>query len=160
MKKLILVAVLLLTVSTLSFGQSAVANVTANVNGTLSIANTGALALGNVPLNGTVTILSTQAGAATFTVTGAVLAATTINVTFPSNLVFSGNDLPFTGQIPRYNTVAVQGTSTAFGALTGGSTTSSAGGNLWLWVGGGVTAGASQTVGQYTGTITVGVTQP
>ena len=159
MKKLLLVAVLLLIVSALSFAQSTTANVTANVNATLSINRTADLALGNVNQGQTVTVLSTGTCAA-FTITGAASAATTVTVTFPSNLVYSGNDLPFTGQTPRYNTTAVQGTSTAFGSLTGGSTTTSGTGNLYIWVGGGVTASSSQVVGSYTGTITCAFTQP
>jgi hypothetical protein len=160
MKKLILVAVLLLTVSALSFAQSTTANITANVNATLSITRLTDLAIGNVNQGATVTIASNVAAAASFLVTGAATAATTVAVTFPTDLISGVNTLPFTGQIPRWNTVAGAGASTAFGALTGGSTTTNGTGNLWVYVGGGVTAGVAQAVGSYTGTITVGVTQP
>jgi len=160
MKNLILVAVLLLTVSALSFGQSTTANITANVNATLSIARLTDLAIGNVNQGQTVTIASNVAAASSFLVTGAASAATTVAVTFPASLASGANTLPFTGVIPRYNTVAAPGTSTAFGALTGGSTNTNTNGNLWVYVGGGVTADAAQAVGSYTGTITVAVTQP
>jgi len=160
MKKLILVAVLLLTVSALSFGQSAVANVSATVNPTISITRLTDLAIGNVAQGGTVTVLSTAAGAASFQVAGAVSALTTIAIVTPTNLTFGAIDLPFTPQMPRYNVVAGAAGSTAFGSLTGGQTSSSGVGALFVYVGGGVTAGASQAAGSYTGTITASVTQP
>jgi Tfp pilus assembly protein PilV len=160
MKKLILVAVLLLTVSALSFAQSTTANITANVNATLTVTRLTDLALGNVNQGATVTIASNVAAASSFLVTGAASTATVVTVTFPANLISGANTMPFTGVIPRWNTVAGAGTSTAFGAITGGTTPTNATGNLWIYVGGGVTAGGSQAVGSYSGTITVGVTQP
>jgi Tfp pilus assembly protein PilV len=160
MKNLILVAVLLLTVSALSFAQTSTANILANVNATLSVSNLTNLTIGNVNQGATVTIASNVAAAASFLVTGAASSATAVTVTFPTELTSGGNTMPFTGQIPRWNTVAGAGTSTAFGALAGGTTPTNGTGNLWVYVGGGVTAGASQAVGSYGGTITVGVTQP
>jgi hypothetical protein len=160
MKKLILVAVLLLTVSALLFAQSTTANITANVNATLTITRLTDLAIGNVNQGATVTIVSNVAAASSFLVTGAASSATTVTVTFPANLTSGANTMPFTGQIPRWNTVAGAGTSTAFPALTGGTTNTNGTGNLWVYVGGGVTAAAAQAVGSYSGTITVAVTQP
>lgn len=161
MKRVFVLGLALCAISLVAFAQtSTTANVTANVNAALTITNTGALNLGNVAQGATVTILSTVAGAATFTIQGAASAGTTVTVTNPANLTFGANNLAFTGQIPRYNTVNVQGTSTAFGALTGGSTTTSAGGQLFLWIGGSVTATALQAAGSYTGVITVSFTQP
>ena len=160
MKKLILIIVLLLSVSALSFAQSTTANITANVNATLTVARLTDLAIGNVNQGATVTVASTVVAAAAFFVTGAASAATTVSITLPTDLTSGANTMPFTGQIPRWNTVAGAGTSTAFGALTGGSTSTNATGNLWVYVGGGVTAGVAQAVGSYSGTITVAVTQP
>jgi hypothetical protein len=160
MKKIILVAVLLVTVSALSFAQSTTANITANVNATLTITRLTDLALGNVNQGATATVLSTAAAASSFQITGAASTGTTVTVTFPANLTSGANNLPFTGQIPRYNTVAGAAASTAFGALSGGSTNTNATGNLWIYVGGGVTAGASQATGSYSGTLTVAFTQP
>ncbi len=161
MKRTFVLVLMLCAISLMSFAQtSTTANVTANVNAALTITNTGALALGNVAQGATVTISSLTAGAATFTIQGAASTGTTVAVTNPLNLTFGANNLPFTGQIPRYNTVNVQASSTAFGALTGGSTTSAADGKLYLWIGGGVTASGSQAAGSYSGTITVSFTQP
>jgi hypothetical protein len=160
MKKLILTAVLLTGLAALSFAQSTTANITANVNATLTITRLTDLNIGNVNQGATVTIASNVAAASSFLITGAASSSTTVNVTFPANLTSGVNTMPFTGQIPRWNTVAGAGTSTAFGALTGGTATSNATGNLWVYVGGGVTAAPAQAVGSYTGTITVAVTQP
>jgi hypothetical protein len=161
MKRIFMMVLVLCAISVVSFAQtSTTANVTANVNAALTITNTGALALGNVAQGATVTITSITAGAATFTIQGAASAATTVTVTNPANLTFGANNLPFTAQVPRFNTVNTQATSTAFGAVTGGSTTTSAGGQLFLWIGGGVTASGSQAAGSYSGTITVSFTQP
>ena len=160
MRKLILAAVLILSLSTLALAQSTTANITANVNATLTITRLTDLNIGNVNQGATVTIASNVAAAASFQVTGAASSSTTVTVAFPANLTSGVNTMPFTGQIPRWNTVAGAGTSTAFGALTGGTTNTNATGNLWVYVGGGVTAAAAQAVGSYTGTVTVSVTQP
>ena len=101
MKKLILVAVLLLTVSALSFAQSTTANITANVNATLTIARLTDLAIGNVLQGQTVQVLSTAVAAASFQVTGATNAGTTITVTSTPILNGpSGATMPFTQNIP------------------------------------------------------------
>jgi hypothetical protein len=165
MKNLILVAILLLVVSTLSFAQitagPVAASVTATVTGNLAIAKTNDLAIGNVAKGATRTILSNAAGAAAFTISGEVSVPTTVTVTFPANLVdLSANTLPFTGQIPIHNTAAVQGGATTFPGLAGGTTpTDATTGNLYLWIGGGVTAAAGQVAGNYTGTINVSIVQ-
>lgn len=161
MKRVLVLGFALCAISAFAFAQtSTTANVTANVTAALTITNTGALNLGNVSQGATVTITSLTAGAATFTIQGAASAGTTVTVTDPANLTFGANNLPFTGQIPRFNTVNVQASSTAFGALTGGSTSTNASGQLFLWVGGSVTASGSQAAGSYTGLITVSFTQP
>jgi hypothetical protein len=160
MKNLILIAVLLLTVSALSFAQSSTANVSANVNATLTIANLTDINFAAVNQGQTVTIASNVAAAASFQIAGAANAATTVTVAFPANLTFGANTMTFNGQIPRYNTVAGPAGSTAFGALTGGATTSSGTGNLWVYIGGQAIATAVQAVGSYSGVITCSVTQP
>jgi hypothetical protein len=159
MKNLILAAVLLVIVSSLSFGQTT-ASVTATVNAVLSITTTNDLAIGNVVKGTTKTILSNAANAAAFTITGEPSTQTIVTVTFPANLTFGANNLPFTGEIPIHNTVANQATATAYGALMGGTTPTNATGNLYVYVGGGVTAALGQTSGNYAGTINVNVVYP
>ena len=116
--------------------------------------------MGNVNLGQTVTVTSLAAGAASFTVQGPANAGTSVVVTFPANLTNGGNNLVFNGQIPRYGVTAVQAASTAFPALAGGSATTTALGQLWLWVGGQVVADPVQPAGSYTGTVNVAVSQP
>ena len=161
MKKLLIVAILLMVVSVASYAQ-VTANISATVNANITLARTNDLALGAVNRGGTVTVLSTAAGAAAFTLSGGAANATT-NCTFtvPANLTdVSSHTMPFTAQIPRSNTVANQAASSAFADITGGSATTSAAGALWLWIGGGVTADPAQVAGVYSGTITLTVTQP
>jgi hypothetical protein len=136
------------------------ATVTATVTANVALTKTSDLALGNVAKGATKTILSTGAGAAAFTVGGELNTPTTVTVSFPTELTAGANTLPFTGQIPVYNTANVQGSATAFGTLTGGTTNSDATtGNLYLWIGGGVTASPTQAAGAYTGQLTVTIVQ-
>jgi hypothetical protein len=159
MKNLILVVVLLLVVSSLSFGQTA--TVTATVNAVLSITTDNNLAIVNVVKGVPKTVLSTDAAAAAFTIAGEPSTATILTVAFPANLVDgSSNNLPFTGQTPVYNTVQSQVGTTAYGALTGGTASLNAGGNLYVYVGGGVSPAVAQPSGNYAGTINVSVVYP
>ncbi|MCX6143017.1 MAG: DUF4402 domain-containing protein [Ignavibacteriales bacterium] len=160
MKRIFVIALVLCAISVASFAQTTTANVTANVTATLTITKITDLNLGNVSQGATVTITSLTAGAATFTIQGAGSAGTTVTVTNPATLLFGAIPMTFTAQIPRYNTVNTQSSSSAFGATTGGSTTTSVGGQLFLWIGGSVTAAAAQSVGSYSGVITVSVAQP
>jgi hypothetical protein len=162
MKKLLLVAILLMVVSAASFAQATqTANITANVNATLTLAKLTDLAALTANQGQTVFFASNTAQAASFLLTGAALASTTVGVAFPATLSdVALNTMTFTGQIPRTNVVAGAATSTALAAITGGTATTSAGGQLWIYAGGGVTAAAAQPAGQYTGVITVTVSQP
>jgi len=161
--KRLLVALLMLFAVSLYAQQTATttANVTANVSALLTITKTADLTFGTIVQGATATVLSTGAGVATFTIQGTASASTTVTVTFPATVVNGANSMTFTGQQPRYNTVNVQGSSLTTGwGLTGGNTNSSSTGQLFLWMGGSVTASPTQQVGSYTGTITVQVTQP
>ena len=159
MKNLILVVVLLLIISSLTFGQSAQATVTAKVRLALSVQKTQDLDLGFVIKGTTKTVLSSDAAAAAFTVTGDVSAPVTVTVGFPVNLISGSNNLTFTGQIPMYSTSNLQSGASSTGfTLTGGTaTTDGTSGNLYLWMGGGVSPLANQATGDYTGTINVSV---
>ncbi len=161
MKKLLVVVVLLLVVSVVSFAQvSQNANITANVNVALTLGKLTDLAALTATQGQTVFWASNVANAASFLFTGAANASSTITVTFPATLSYLTNTMTFTGQIPRTNTVANPATSTALAGLTGGAATTTGAGQLWIYAGGGVTADPAQVAGQYTGQITVAVTQP
>jgi len=158
MKNLFLVTGLLLIAVTISFSQTA--SVTATVNTALSVVKTSDLAIGVVVKGNTKTILSTGAGAAAFTVSGEANQSTNVTVAFPTVLTDAGsNTMAFTGQTPIHNSVNTQG-GTAFGALTGGSATLNSTGDLYIWMGGGVTAAANQASGNYSATISVTVAYP
>jgi hypothetical protein len=162
MKKLLLVAVLLTVVAVASFAQvSQNANITAQVNVAITLAKLTDLAALTATQGQTVSWLSTQAQAASFLFTGAANASSTITVTFPATVAdLSSNTMTFTGQIPRTNVLANPATSVALAAITGGTATTTGAGQLWIYAGGGVTAAAAQPAGQYTGQITVAVSQP
>ena len=112
---LLLTAVLLLTISALSFAQSTTANATANVTATLSITRLSDLTFGNVNQGQTVAVASNTANAASFQITGAASTGTTLTLTFPTNLISGSYTMPFTGAVPYYHTVAGAGGSTVFG---------------------------------------------
>ena len=159
MKNLIYVAVLLLIVSSLSFGQAS-ANVTVKVDAALTIFKINDLALGTVVRGNPVTVLSTDAAAASFIITGIEDHATTITVVPSPTLTNGTSTMPFIAAIPITNTKNDQvNGATPLTATTGGSATTNDVGNLWLWIGGGVNVGTSQQSGNYTGTIQVSVTQ-
>jgi len=159
-KKLLVVAVLLLIISSLSFGQTTGnATVTATVQATLSIIKTNDLALGNVQRGGTATVLSTDPGAAAFTISGTASSQVTTTLSALADLTSNGHNMPFTLQTPIYNTSNTQTGASAFGAAPYIASTN-VDGNLWVWFGGSVTASAGQAAGTYSGTITVSVTQP
>jgi hypothetical protein len=168
MKKLLVVALLLTTVFVVSVAQNtATANaaITLTVNAAITATNTAPLALGNVVAgtSGGKTIASTATGAAAFTVVGTPSTATSCTFLYPTNLISGSNVLTFNQQIPVYNTTNVAGSqaaATAFSAASGGSGILTSGtGQLYLWVGGGVSPLVTQPAGAYTGTITVTVTQ-
>ena len=158
MKKLILTAVLLLIVSSLSFGQSA--QVTATVNAVISVTTDANLVFGNVVKGVPKTVLSTEANAAAFTITAEPSTPTVLTVTFPSNLVNGANNLPFTGETPVYNSTQTQTGATAYGSLTGGTASTNASGNLYVYIGGTVSPAVNQASGNYSGTINVSVVYP
>ncbi len=162
MKKLTLVLVaMLMIVSAVSFAGQTTATATATVLAATNVTKTQDLAFGSLGQGASVTILSTEAAAAAFTVSSNNFSyPTVVAFTYPANLINGSNNLAFTAQIPVYNTSNTQTGATAFSVVAGGTTNSGTDGSLYLWVGGKVTATSSQAAGSYTGTITVTVTQP
>jgi hypothetical protein len=166
MKNLFVAAVLLLIVSALSFGQSAssILTITATVSpASLTINTSSNLALGVVAKNSTKTILSSDVGAAAFTISAEK--NWTLNVTVaPLTYLTDGssNHLTFNLETPLYNTSLSQSgaVSTGFTISGGSALTDATTGNLYLWMGGGVTAIADQPAGNYSGTIAINVAYP
>ena len=163
MKKIILVAVLLMAVSVASFAGSTTATATATVNAAnVSIKKTADLALGSLNQGAFVSIAATATGAAAFSVTGGNAVPTLVAITYPGTLANGSNTMTFTSVGAGYQNsggAADQSTQSAFTVATGGTVTSASDGSLYLWVGGKVTATATQAPGSYTGTLTITVTQ-
>ena len=163
MKKLLLVAVLLLTISALSFAGSTTATATATVNAaTVGVTKTADLALGSLNQGASSTVTALQSGAAAFTVSGSNAVPTIVAITYPGTLANGSNTMTFTSVGAGYQNsggAADQSTQSAFTVATGGTVTSASDGSLYLWVGGKVTATATQAPGSYTGTLTITVTQ-
>jgi Domain of unknown function (DUF4402) len=158
MRKLILISLLLSLVAVIGLSQtvSQSANVTATVNTSLTLTKLTDMTFPAISQGGTATILSNANAAASFLFQGSATTATTVTVTAPAYLLDAGSDqLTFTAQPVRTNTVANSATSTPYTAPTNTTNT----GQLWVYNGGTVTATAIQPAGQYTGTITVTVTQ-
>ena len=158
MKNLILVALLLLTVSAMSFAQINVqqtANATATVVASATMTKLTDLTFPPLLLGSAATIAANTAQAASFAFSGAGSTPTTVAVTFPGNLTSGSNNLPFSAGTVRTNVVAAAGTSVVYTVPTN----TTAAGALWIYTGGTVTADVAQAAGQYTGLITVTVTQ-
>ncbi|MEX2401158.1 MAG: DUF4402 domain-containing protein [Rhodothermales bacterium] len=131
------------------------ATISADVIAALSLAKSQDLSFGDVAQNTTSTIAVTDGGVVKFTITGEPSKNITFTLTVPANLTDgSANTLPFTDDI-QYNTADDAGTASN---LNDGATIAINGtGNLYVYLGGEVTAGGAQVTGSYTGTYTVKV---
>lgn len=158
MRILILTLVLGLSLPLVARAQASAsesATVTANVVATLAITKNQNLAFGDVAQGTSSTIAVTDADAVKFTVSGEPNKAVTFSLTSPSTLADgSSHTLPFTSAV-QYNTTD---NAASANALTNNSTINlSAGGHLFVYLGGTVTAAVGQTTGLYSGTYTVQV---
>lgn len=103
-------------------------------------------------------VARTDAAASQFDITGETSKEITATFTLPTELTFDANTLPitFSATDGGHATASTeQGTATAFdpsGALT---TTLSAAGELFLWLGGTAEPAADQAAGAYSGDITL-----
>lgn len=130
------------------------ATVSATVIASLSLAKDQNLAFGEVTQNASSVVDVTDAGAVKFTVTGEPNKNITFTLTSPANLTNGGNNLPYTDDV-QYNTSDAPGTALA---LNDGATIALNGsGNLYVYLGGTVTAALAQVTGAYSGTFTVQV---
>ena len=165
MKKLILVAAMVLGFAAMSFAQSsASANVTVSaavIKGLTLSVSPATLGFGTVVAGTTPTALSAQTNgsAPMFTLTGDGGHAVTVTYTTAS-LTGPGPALTFTPSVYGDQSSANQATSTN---VTSGSTvtltgTSPAAGNYYFWLGGDLGAiSPTQTAGSYSGTFTFNV---
>lgn len=170
MKKLMLVAMVVLGTAAITFAQigpSASDNLTVGTDivAALTCAKINDLNLGTIvqgqnrTVSPTSSLPNTQVGE--FKVTG----TPSINVIFtfqpPANLSDGATPTPdviaFSNSTPVWNTSELNTSgTTAFGSSNGG-TIPLPGGTVYIYVGGSVTAGANQAVGHYTGVYTLTV---
>lgn len=131
------------------------ATITADVIAALSLAKNQNLAFGDVAQNTSGTVEVTDAAAVKFTITGEPSKNITFTLTSPANLVDgAANTLPFSDDI-QYNTADDPATANV---LNDGATIAINGtGNLYVYLGGTVTAGGAQVTAAYSGTYTVQV---
>ncbi len=165
MKKLMLVAAMVLGFAGMSFAQlsaNGAANIDAKLLTGLTMAVTKSVNFGNNAIAaGTLTV--TPANGALFTVTGT--AGASINVTYPSNTVTLSNTAPGTGSI-TFGVQLVNSTDgiTAGGAAATGSSWFLSGtyptgtGDAYFLLGGTVTLLGTENAGSYSGTFTLTAT--
>ncbi len=172
MKKLMLVAAMVLGTAAMSFAQSSVngaVTVTANVIQALSISPTSStLALGDVAIGTTPyvdpqgkTTTGTSATPILFTVTGQ--AGHAVTVSYPTSVSMNqptgSATLTFTPAVSGTNASGSQGSSNVFSGGSSTGQTLSSGGNYYVYVGGGTsTLAPGTTLGSYSGTFDVTVT--
>ncbi len=155
--KILVIAFLVVVTVSAAYGQSTdseSATISATVIAALSVSKDQNMAFGDVAQNTASTIEVTDAGAVKFTVGGEPNKNVTFTLTSPANLTNGGNDLPFADDV-QFNTSDAPGTASA---LADGATEPLNGtGDLYVYLGGTVTAGAGQATGAYSGTFTVQV---
>lgn len=166
MKKLMLVAAMVLGFAGMSFAQGQTANAGALVKGNVVMAvgilESGTLDFGNIAVNSTPTPINpnTAAGVPLFTVTGAPSAQ--VYFTFGSSLSLTGpgTALTFTPNLVGSNVTGDQsGATTVNSGNTNLVHLDATNGNYFVWLGGSVaTIPVGQTVGAYSGTFTLTVT--
>lgn len=130
---------------------------TANVLAPINVTAGNTLDFGSVLPGVNKTIAPTDGTAGTFSLTGA--ASTPVNMTFtlPVNLVNGGNNLPITSWAGETRPTAA-GAPTPFTPSGAASTaTTSAAGQLFIFLGATVQPTVAQAAGVYTGTITMTV---
>jgi Mat/Ecp fimbriae major subunit len=136
--------------------QSANINAIANVFQAITVTGANTLDFGNVFPGVAKTIGVAAATAGRFDLTGQGSAPVQLTFTLPTNLTSGANSLPigtWTGCTNPTNSTTGCTTFTPSGTAT--NSAFSAGGALFVFVGGTVTPAAAQAAGSYTGTITL-----
>ena len=161
MKKLLLVAVLLMVVSVASFAGTVSQNaaVTATVNANWTITKLTDMTFAAVNQGVPATIASNVAAATSFHLSGAASSSITIVATTSGLTDASSNPLAFTlGNVFTNANAAPTAATATDGLGTTVTTPTNSNGLLNIYVGGTITPTGTQATGQYTGTITITVT--
>lgn len=163
MKKLMLVAAMVLGFAGMSFAQSSGTqgiNMSVDVISALTFTSHGDMSFGPVGAGtGAVTLnpASTTAGqtAGYFTVNGQSNQPITVTYTPPTTLISGTNSVPLSLALIGFNTNTV---GSATGVSSGTQVTLDAtSGDYYFWLGGTVTVASGQAAGTYTGTFTLQV---
>lgn len=160
MKKLILTTVLV-AFATALYAQSDNIAATATVQSPITVSGDNDLEFGTVFPGVNKSVARTAAEAGAFSVTGQNSATVYLNFTLPTNLEFGANNLPisFSATDAGSNTADDQGAAVAFNPATADyERTLSAGGELYVWIGGTVQPTITQVAGAYSADITLTVT--
>jgi len=167
MKKLMLVAAMVLGLAGMSFAQTgSIKNGTLSIGTTvlpgLTVSDKHDLALGSVVQGQTKDVSPTTAAGGgvqvgEFLVNGDPSHNVIFTFSADANLVSGANTILFTQDVPVWNTTESQSGTTAFAGTGGGTVALYSDGNLYIFVGGSVTASATQQAGTYSGTYTLQV---
>ena len=139
---------------------SAVANGSFSVTSYFNITKLTDLSFGTVPAGGSIIVKPTSGTSAMFKISGSGATGIQVSIIYPAGLQSDGNMLVFTSLLPLHNTLAQSATAPAFPSVTGGDAITGGDGNLYVWVGGKVTATPQQRAGFYSGIVQISVTAP
>jgi hypothetical protein len=139
---------------------SAVANGSFSVTSYFNITKLTDLSFGTVPVGGSIIVNPVSGTSAMFKIFGSGTTGVQVTINLPASLQYNGNALMFTPLLPLYNTLAQSASAAAFPSVTGGDANTGTDGNLYVWVGGKVTATPQQRAGFYSGIVQISVTAP
>lgn len=160
MKKFLLLALFLIASTNIVKSQTTNINATATVYAPLSLTTVRDLDFGGVAVGDSKTITNDLGTAGLVEINGPTAVDVDISFTLPTNLSDGTNNLPvsFSATSAGFNTVNNTTGITDFDpSLVTTTSTDATSGDLFVFIGGTITAGASQQTGSYTGTITLSV---
>jgi len=153
---------ILCSVSVAQINVSATANGTFGVSAYMTITKLADLDFGNMIKGANVTVASTDPRAAEFGFTGNANTVVDVTMTFPSVLTSGIHSMNFNepNNSVLYNTVPNVNTANSFKGKKNWSARTGANGDLYIWAGGNVHPGNTQSAGTYTGVIQLVIVSP
>jgi len=139
---------------------SATAMGTYSLASSLTATKLADLNFGNLIVGINTIVQPTDAHAAQFLINGNGNSVVQITISFPSDLTCGSNTMKFHTLVPLYGTIPDAVSALQFQQTSGGSASTGADGNLYIWAGGGIMASINQAAGNYAGIIELVVTQP
>jgi len=138
---------------------SATAMGTFSILGYATVTRLADLNFGNLSTGVNATVNPTDAQAAEFLFNGSSNTDVQVIITFPSQLTSGTKTMAFHTERYTYNTIPDASTATEF-KKKGGTATTGADGNLYVWAGGTVIVKNNQAAGSYTGIMQIVIVQP